>query len=216
MTKKEEKVIKEICIFSVIIYVKYWFQAPSGCSAPNNDLQLLKDLKTFENINQPMSKVAMRKFLGHLWYLSEELVTFAFFDDEVSVETKRKMVNALNIEGFEYSPKRSSLDVNHILEKNIEDFVSSNTLRFFDINGISSKFLKKEVEIWEDDESYKASKDIVCSMRVVNNIAERSVALMEEYNKLITANEEQKQYLLLLIKQYRQKFPDTKKSTLLS
>lgn len=162
-----------------------------------------------------MSKVAIKKFLGHLWYLSEELVAFAFFDDEVSVETKRKMVNALNNEGLEYSPKRLSLNVNHILEKNIEDFVSSNTLRFFDITGISSEFLKKEVEIWEDDESYKASKDIVRSIRVVNDIAERGVALMEEYNKLITANEEQKQYLLL-IKQYRQKFPDTKKSTLLS
>lgn len=131
MTKKEEKEIKEICIFSVIVYVKYWFQAPSGCSAPNNDLQLLKDLKTFENINQLMSKVAIRKFLGHLWYLSKELVAFAFFNDEVSVETKRKIVNALNNEGLEYSPKRLNLDVNHIFEKKIEDFVSSNTLRFF-------------------------------------------------------------------------------------
>lgn len=68
-----------------------------------------------------MSKVAIKKFLGHLWYLSEELVAFAFFDDEVSVETKRKMVNALNNEGLKYSPKRLSLNVNHILEKNIED-----------------------------------------------------------------------------------------------
>jgi hypothetical protein len=47
-------------------------------------------------------------------------------------------------------------------------------------------------------------------MRVVNDIAERGVALMEEYNKLHTTNEEQKQYLLLLVKQYRKKRPDTK------
>jgi hypothetical protein len=52
-------------------------------------------------------------------------------------------------------------------------------------------------------------------MRVVNDITEQGVALMEEYNKLHTTNEEQKQYLLLLVKQYRQKYPDTKKSTLL-
>jgi hypothetical protein len=47
-------------------------------------------------------------------------------------------------------------------------------------------------------------------MRVVNDIAERGLALMEEYNKLYTTNEEQKQYLLLLVKQYRNKCPDTK------
>lgn len=52
-------------------------------------------------------------------------------------------------------------------------------------------------------------------MRVVNDIAERGVALMEEYNKLHTNNEEQKQYLLLLVKDYRQKYPDSNKSTLL-
>jgi len=45
-------------------------------------------------------------------------------------------------------------------------------------------------------------------MRVVNDIAERGVTLMEEYNKLHTTNEEQKQFLLLLIKQFRQKYPD--------
>lgn len=48
-------------------------------------------------------------------------------------------------------------------------------------------------------------------MKVVNDIAERGVALMQEYNKLHTNNEEQK---LLLVKEYRQKYPDSNKSTL--
>ena len=47
---------------------------------------------------------------------------------------------------------------------------------------------------------FKAAKKIVHSLRVVNDIAERGVALMEEYNKLMTTDEEQKQYLLLLVK----------------
>lgn len=52
-------------------------------------------------------------------------------------------------------------------------------------------------------------------MRVINGVAELGVALMEEYNKVHTTNEEQKQFLLLLVKQLRQKYPDRKKSTLL-
>lgn len=52
-------------------------------------------------------------------------------------------------------------------------------------------------------------------MKVVNDIAERGVALMDEYNRLHTNDEEQKQYLLLTVKDYRRRFPDTKKSTLM-
>jgi hypothetical protein len=151
----------------------------------------------------------MKKFLGHLWYLSEELVAFAFFDNEVSLTTERKMVDALNNEGVEHPLKCINLDPDLI------DFVSSNTLRFFSAMGVPSEFLENNVEIWEEDEVYKRSREIVRAMRVVNDIAERGAALMEEYNKLHTTNEEQKQYLLLLVKQYRQKYPDTKKSTLL-
>lgn len=214
ITKKEEKGIKDVCIFSVMIYIKYWYQACVASSAPRNDLQLLKDLIKFENINPALSKVALKKVMGHLWYLSEELVSFAFFDDEIALDTKQKMVHALDNEGLEFSPKRISLVTKDIEGKNIEDFVSSNSFRFFEILGISSNFLKKDVAEWPADKEYKAGRDIVRSMRVVNDIAERGVALMEEYNKLITINEQQKQYLLLIVKEFRKKYPDSKKSTL--
>ena len=216
LTKKDEKAVRDICIFTVIIYIKYWFQAYTGWSAPRNDLQLLKDLTAFESYDKKMATVALKKILGHLWYLSEELVSFAFFDKELSVQEKRKMVEALKIEGTEDCHKRINIDVKHIHEKNIENFVSSNSLRFFQILGISSNFLKKDVETWHENADYVAAKKLVHSMRVVNDIAERGVALMEEYNRLITTNEEQKQYLLLLVKDYRRKYPNTNKATLVT
>ena len=64
--------------------------------------------------------------------------------------------------------------------------------------------MNKDVETWEDDSDFDAAKKIVDS----------GVVLMEEYNKLLTIDEEQKQYSLLLVKEYRKKYPDTKKSTL--
>jgi hypothetical protein len=42
--------------------------------------------------------------------LSKALVAFAFFDDEVSLATKRKMVDALNSEGVEHPLKGINLD----------------------------------------------------------------------------------------------------------
>lgn len=73
----------------------------------------------------------MKKFLGHLWYLSEELIAFAFFDDNVSSETKRKMVDAMHNEGIEYPMKRISLDPDIVLRKNLEDFVTKKYLQIF-------------------------------------------------------------------------------------
>ena len=50
-------------------------------SAPNNDLNFLKLLVMYERENAALASVACKKLDGHLWYLSEELVGLAFFDD---------------------------------------------------------------------------------------------------------------------------------------
>jgi hypothetical protein len=46
-------------------------------------------------------------------------------------------------------------------------------------------------------------------------MAERGIKLMEDYNTLLTTNEEQKQFVLQIVSDYRKKFPNCKKSTLM-
>ena len=65
----------------------------------------------------------------------------------------------------------------------------------------------------DDDESYVTAKEIICGLKVVNDIAERGVRLMDEYNKLITNDEEQKQYLLQVVKDYRSSLPNKNKQS---
>jgi len=56
----------------------------------------------------------MTAFGRHLWYLSELLVGFSFFDNDVSVEEKKLMEAALrDKEGSEEPPKRISLFSHH-------------------------------------------------------------------------------------------------------
>jgi len=52
-------------------------------------------------------------------------------------------------------------------------------------------------------------------VKVVNDSAERGVALIEEYNSIITRKENQKQYLLQVVQDHRRKFPDCKKELLM-
>lgn len=51
-------------------------------------------------------------------------------------------------------------------------------------------------------------------MWVVNDIAEKGVKLIEEYNTITTNDETQKQYLLNIVCDYCNKYPDSKKSTI--
>ena len=161
-------------------------------------------------------KTAVKKLQGHLWYLSEELVSLAFFDDEVHPETKVKMVLALNNVSDQIPMKRATVNCSVNQEKKLEDFVTFNTRRFFSITGLPSHFLQNSVSEWEHDDGFKTVKSTVRSMKVVNDIAKRGIAQMDEYNRLHTNNEEQKQFLLLVVQKYRQKYPDRKKTTLMS
>ena len=57
-------------------------------------------------------------------------------------------------------------------------------------------------------------RETVKSLRIINDVAEREVTLMEWYNRLHTCDEEQKQYLLRVVSDHRKRFPSYKKETL--
>ena len=112
--------------------------------------------------------------------------------------------------------KKINVDINAELNANIEDFVTINTKTFFDISDLLSLPQKKSVKDWAEEEAFLASQKMMRHPKVVNDIAERGVILMEDQNKLITRDEQQNQYLLQVVSEYRKKVKDKKKSTLVS
>lgn len=95
LTKSEEKGLRDICCFAVELYVKSWYTASVPHSAPRLDLQLLKSLVKYKESEEKIATNALKKLLNHLWYLSEQLIAFAFFDEDVPIEMKNKMREAL-------------------------------------------------------------------------------------------------------------------------
>lgn len=204
--------------YSSYIYIKQWFCARAAALAPNMDLQFIKDIILYEVIDEQISKSALKKMCGHLWYLTPEATSLAFFDDNVSSQTKIKMVKAMQSRDIESEAnKRIILKPNEIYDyanKDINDFISIQSSNFFNRFGIPMDFLDLDPKLWNENDQYKKSKELVNNINVVNDIAERGVKLIEDYNKLLTKNEDQKQYLLQVVSEYRQQFPDCKKSTL--
>jgi hypothetical protein len=147
--------------------------------------------------------------------LSEELVAFAFFDDNVSFDTKRMMLKALHKHGSQPCTKRITIkpdDVNDQLS--LDHFVTANTRMFLTLLQIQCDFLEIDPIHWADMEQYQHGKEIAQSLKVVNDAAERGVVLIQNFNSILTQHEEQKQYLLQVVEDHRHKFPDSRKATL--
>ena len=63
-------------------------------------------------------------------------------------------------------------------------------------------------------ETLQSSLAIVKRLKVVNDNAERGVALVQAYNRLLTKDEEQQQFLLQVVSEHRRVYPDIHKETL--
>jgi hypothetical protein len=92
LNHREETALKDICCFVVTCYAQNWFTCIDLIEAPLNDIIFLKKIMSYKDINPSISNIAIKKFCNHLRYLNEECVMFSLFDENISVEDKRKTV----------------------------------------------------------------------------------------------------------------------------
>lgn len=212
LNSKEEKALKDICCFIVKCYVQAWFSSPNAIEAPLNDILFLKKLDEYKLYNKRISDVALKKIINHLWYLNPECVAFSIFDDRVDNSTKLKMAekilstydSSINDDEEEIELKKKIAlkleDVSQFIQKDLLiDLINSKSIGMFKRFQISTQFLTIDPANWNNHEDYKVGKQIINSLKVVNDTAERGVKLIEEYNKKFTKNEEQKQLVLQVI-----------------
>ena len=124
------------------------------------------------------------------------------------------MVAALDEDGDENPPKRTLRK--EVSNNCLADFVTKNTRRFFLKMKMDQKFLTEDSDSWNDQPGYLMARKLVQVFQVANDTAERGVALIQEYNRLVTHDEDQLQFLMQIVTDLRRVFPDSKKSTLLT
>ncbi|CAI6372529.1 unnamed protein product [Macrosiphum euphorbiae] len=83
----------------------------------------------------------------------------------------------------------------------------AKSMMMFKRFGLSTNFLKIDPSEWNTQNDYIQGQQIIRSLKVVNDTAERGVKLMEEFNEKITKYEDQKQFLLKTVQDYRRKYP---------
>lgn len=214
LTARELNGLREFNVFIVMIYLKAWYTCQCPISAPQNNISLLKQLEMYKTINESVAKAVLKSFIGHLWYLSEPVVGMAFFDSKVSDDVKVEMVTALDRDGIHQPPRRIELDMMLIPQKSLSDFVTVNTRKLFVALDIPQTFISHHPSTWEQNDIFLRARRQIQKLKVVNDAAERGVALIQSFNSVLTNQEEQKQYLLQVVEKHRQEYPNSKKSTI--
>jgi hypothetical protein len=218
LTQSERQGVTDVSLFVSIVYGQFWNEAPLAERAPRNDVQLLMRLESYPS--QVIRDAASKAFRRHLWYCSEHLIGLSFFDPRIVSADKKAMANNLNRPPQEKSFKR--LDGNTFdHHTSIDNYVTQRTNEFFDLlisNGRekSASFLSKDPDGWKFDPVYVDMQTKVRQLKVINDCAERGIALITTYNNSITKDDEQKQYLLRLVHQHRQQFPEASKATFMT
>lgn len=107
-------------------------------------------------------------------------------------------------------------DVNlkSLLYNDLSDFVSKNSLELFKKFDLPSDFLEEDISTWPNNDSFKICVQFFETLKVTNDVAERGIALIEEYNCCLTKHEEQLQYLLQIVRDHRRRFPNCNKKSL--
>lgn len=208
--------LRDICVFIVLFYIKSWFTSPNAIRAPQSDLTLLQNLIEYSKTNVKVSKAAIVKVTSHLWYLSEELVGLGYFDSSVSSEVKIKMRDAMRLTdscGINVIKcVVKEVDWTAILSQDLSDFVTKRSRFLFDQFGISTDFLEEPPDQWELNEHFQYGLKIFKDLKVTNDVAERGVALIQEFNGAFTKDEGQKQYALQIIKTHRKMYSTPNKT----
>ena len=78
LSSEEMLGIQDICIFLTNLYIEAWFSAPIPEKAPHQDLRFVQQLYAYEAVDKNISEIGLRKFSGHLWYLTPECAALSF------------------------------------------------------------------------------------------------------------------------------------------
>lgn len=155
-----------------------------------------------------MADVTVAKLGRHLWYTNEILVGLAFFDDEVSVEVKRRMVKALTMEANGvYRPVVPAGNFQQYASRDMSTFVTAGTLELFRCFKLESRWVQEiDPELWPSLPPYKKAKEVLREVLVVNDPAERGVAMAKRVNNILTTKEDRKQAVCKVIQYHISKF----------
>lgn len=215
---EEEDNLKEFCLFVSLIYVKSWIQCQITTNAPKNTLEFYKKIYNYSTLNEKVSIKALSKFESHLWYIGPEMIFLSLFSSDVKPSDKQKIFNQMVSKDKGWTERSWQLkNCQNLHKKQLHQLVGSASLSALKSLRVDIQFMFDfNAAEWNNLQEYKDAKKVVDSLKVVNDIAERSLKLMTDINGKHTKNENGTQQLIQVIQDNRNRVSSTHKTVLSS
>ena len=200
--------VKVLAEYVALLHAPYFLKSPLAVSAPRQDRDFWVDVRDYQKcfeeneVQYTMLNEVLKSVLNHLWYLTEELVIFGLFDDNLGDEERKDMATKLlsSPHPIIHKAAKSVFPNKELLTDNptLERFVGSGSWLFFDKVNASGDWLTDEVHNWATHEEYCQMLDILKDLKVVNDLAERCIKDIEEYAD-ITKDSQYREDILLVV-----------------
>ena len=222
MNDKEVEISLIMAVFASIIYCRYWYEAPLPMKAAQNDIEMFKILKMYEEYfneddvedDDKLDLVAV--LTRHRWYLTEQLVIVNLANEDLQDEVREGMAVELFL-----SPRKEIKmgkpkfpDMTKSENFSLPKLVGSNSWLIFNILKITDVgWLQIPCKHWSVFDSYKKFKTFCENIVTVNDLAERGVKTISKFNDAVR-DETDRQDLIQVADEYRRQVPDLSKESL--
>ncbi len=223
MSDDEADKVKRMSTFIAVYHSRAFLQSRLSTIAPSIDLKYLTDMKIYAKEDAEAAEMAIKSVLNHLWYLTEEVVVFAIFDKELPVTLREAMVKKLLSipRPQQFLPQKPIFP--RIDPSNDIDFshqlllcIGPRSWLLFDLLQLRDEkldWMRTAVIYWDKMIGYQNALQLILSMEVVNDSAERGVKLVTDF-KDVSKDANEQQYLFQVIEDYRNRFQTCTKTVL--
>ena len=108
--------LQRMATYISLIYARFFLNASVGADAPVNDLDLHKQLFSFQSHDADLANKSLEVLSRHGWYLDQTIVPFAFFSEKVSMEEKDQLAKKM----LSFAPNSEKHDQSNFPTANTE------------------------------------------------------------------------------------------------
>ena len=169
----------------------------------------------YQKCDSAVADAAITALERHLWYLTEECAVFSLFSNRVDDSERQQIARQL---------QRTSRPTNFVRgnptfpvlnpRTRLVHLIGPKSWFLFESLGVGTEWLRKSVQQWNLDEDYKEAEMFVRNVKVVNDVSERAVKLVQDFATSVSNDEQQKQYLLQVVEHHRKSIPTLQKALL--
>jgi len=191
MDQEELRTVNRMANFIALFQAYFYLRSRLSTYAPQDDLNYLKQMIKYKEEDRIVAAAALKSIKNHLWYLTEEGVVLAIFNEEIDENTRWLMVQRLLsfnrpasfMPGKPKMPKVNDNNVQHLF-----DLIGSRSWLLFDLLGLQDcdlEWMRLRPQDWPILSSYRKTRDFVKSLEVTNDCAERGVKLIEDFKDMV-------------------------------